>query len=99
LKKQVLTLEDYLINTTIGILGIFDVADKMGFQNMKKKITVKHLADWGVGSRLLFSTYQFLGHLQLEIPPVLLPNVIGGDPWYNASVNGNNEFLSDRCLL
>ena len=22
-------------------------------------------------------------------------NILGGDPWYNASVNGNNEYLSD----
>ena len=23
-------------------------------------------------------------------------NIMGGDPWYNASVNGNNEYLSDK---
>ena len=26
-------------------------------------------------------------------------NIMGGDPWYNASVNGNNEFLSDSDYL
>ena len=29
------------VNTTIGILGTIDVANKMGFQNMKLRITVK----------------------------------------------------------
>ena len=26
-------------------------------------------------------------------------NVFGGDPWYNASTHGNNEFLSERLYL
>ena len=26
-------------------------------------------------------------------------NVMGGDPWYNASVQGNNEFLSESVFL
>ena len=26
-------------------------------------------------------------------------NVFGGDPWYNASVNGNNEFLDESVFL
>ena len=26
-------------------------------------------------------------------------NVLGGDPWYNASTHGNNEFLSQRVYL
>jgi len=26
-------------------------------------------------------------------------NVLGGDPWYNASAHGNNEFLSEGLFL
>ena len=26
-------------------------------------------------------------------------NVLGGDPWHNASVHGNNEFLSEGLFL
>jgi len=26
-------------------------------------------------------------------------NVLGGDPWYNASTHGNNEFLSEKLYL
>ena len=26
-------------------------------------------------------------------------NVMGGDPWYNASVHGNNEFLSEGLYI
>ena len=26
-------------------------------------------------------------------------NVLGGDPWYNASIHGNNEFLSEGLYI
>ena len=26
-------------------------------------------------------------------------NVLGGDPWYNASIHGNNEFLNEGVFL
>ena len=26
-------------------------------------------------------------------------NVLGGDPWYNASVHGNNEFLNQNVFM
>ena len=26
-------------------------------------------------------------------------NIVGGDPWYNASVGGNNEFLNENVFL
>ncbi len=26
-------------------------------------------------------------------------NVLGGDPWYNASIHGNNEFLSEGVYM
>jgi phospholipid-binding lipoprotein MlaA len=26
-------------------------------------------------------------------------NIMGGDPWYNASMNGNNEYLSESTYL
>tara|TARA_B100001173_G_scaffold253732_1_gene225209 strand:- start:165 stop:506 length:342 start_codon:yes stop_codon:yes gene_type:complete len=26
-------------------------------------------------------------------------NVLGGDPWYNASIHGNNEFLSEGMYI
>ena len=33
----------FLINTTVGILGIFDPASKIGLKKMKMKIMDKHL--------------------------------------------------------
>ena len=40
----------FAINTTIGILGIFDVAQKMGFPDYEKEDYGQTLGVWGVGS-------------------------------------------------
>ena len=39
----------FIINTTIGILGIFDVAKEMGFSEYEKEDYGQTLAVWGVG--------------------------------------------------
>ena len=45
LKKAGINTGRFVVNTTVGILGIFDVQKKWVFQNMKKKIMVKHLVN------------------------------------------------------
>ena len=40
----------FIINTTVGILGIFDVAEKMGFPEYEKEDYGQTLGVWGVGS-------------------------------------------------
>ena len=56
----------FVVNTTVGILGIFDVAEKWVFLNMKKKIMVKHWAH-GVWVLVVMLSCQFWGHQLLEI--------------------------------
>ena len=40
-----------------------------------------------------------LGPSNLRDPAGSFINVMGGDPWYNASTHGNNEFLSQQVYL
>ena len=47
----------FLINSTIGVLGIIDVASYMGMQNYEKEDYGQSLAKAGVGPGCLF--YQF----------------------------------------
>ena len=42
-KKAGVNTGRFIVNTTVGVVGIFDVAEKIGFQSMKKKIMAKHL--------------------------------------------------------
>ena len=83
----------FVINTTVGILGIFNVAKKMGFSDYEKEDYGQTLGLWGVGAGC-YVVLPVLGPSTVRDTAGSFINVLGGDPWYNASVSGNNEFLS-----
>ena len=83
----------FAINTTVGILGIFDVAEKIGFSEYIKEDYGQTLGRWGVGPGC-YVVLPVLGPSTVRDATGSFLNVLGGDPYYNASVHGNNEFLS-----
>ena len=88
----------FIINTTVGILGIFDVATKMGFSEYEKEDYGQTLGLWGFGPGC-YIVLPVLGPSTIRDTAGSFANVLGGDPWYNASVHGNNEFLSDSVYI
>tara|TARA_B100000795_G_scaffold946_1_gene633 strand:+ start:372 stop:1130 length:759 start_codon:yes stop_codon:yes gene_type:complete len=89
----------FVINTTVGILGIFNVAKKMGFSDYEKEDYGQTLGVWGVGPGC-YLVLPVLGPSTVRDTAGSFVNVLGGDPWYNASTHGNNEYLrkSDYML-
>jgi phospholipid-binding lipoprotein MlaA len=87
-----------VINTTLGLLGTIDVANKMGFPKYEKEDYGQTLGAWGVGPGC-YLVLPVLGPTTLRDAAGSFVNVLGGDPWYNASSHGNNEFLSDQLYL
>tara|TARA_E500000178_G_scaffold47824_1_gene43058 strand:- start:1192 stop:1992 length:801 start_codon:yes stop_codon:yes gene_type:complete len=87
-----------IVNTTIGILGFVDVANKMGFPKYVKEDYGQTLGAWGVGPGC-YVVLPILGPSTVRDTAGSFVNVFGGDPWYNASTHGNNEFLSERLYL
>ena len=87
-----------IVNTTIGILGFVDVANKMGFPKYVKEDYGQTLGAWGVGPGC-YVVLPILGPSTVRDTAGAFVNVFGGDPWYNASTHGNNEFLSERLYL
>ena len=87
-----------VINTTIGILGTIDMANKMGFPKYVKEDYGQTLGAWGVGPGC-YLVLPVLGPSNLRDTAGSFANVMGGDPWYNASSHGNNEFLSEKVYL
>ena len=83
----------FIVNTTIGILGIFDVAEKMGFSEYEKEDYGQTLGVWGFGAGC-YVVLPVLGPSTIRDTAGSFINVLGGDPWYNASTHGNNEYLS-----
>ena len=86
------------VNSTVGLLGTIDVANKMGFPKYVKEDYGQTLGVWGFGPGC-YLVLPVLGPSTIRDTAGSFANVIGGDPWYNASAHGNNEFLSEKIYL
>ena len=93
-KIAVINTGRLVINSTVGILGIIDVADDLGFPKYEKEDYGQTLGKWGVGPGC-YIVLPVLGPSTIRDTAGSFINVMGGDPWYNASVSGNNEYLSE----
>jgi len=69
------------------------VAQKMGFTEYEKEDYGQTLGTMGVGAGC-YLVLPVLGPSTIRDTAGSFINVLGGDPWYNFSTNGNNEFLS-----
>ena len=87
-----------VVNTTVGLLGTIDVANKIGFPKYEKEDYGQTLGVWGVGPGC-YLVLPVLGPSTIRDTAGSFVNVLGGDPWYNASVHGNNEFLNENVFL
>jgi phospholipid-binding lipoprotein MlaA len=88
----------FVVNTTVGILGIFDAAQKMGFSEYEKEDYGQTLGLMGVGPGC-YLVLPVLGPSTVRDTFGSFMNVMGGDPWYNASTHGNNEYLSKSLYM
>ena len=97
-KKAGVNTGRLVVNTTIGILGIVDAAEKLGFPEYEKEDYGQTFGTWGIGPGC-YLVLPVLGPSTVRDTAGSFVNVIGGDPWYNASVSGNNEFLTDKAFM
>jgi phospholipid-binding lipoprotein MlaA len=81
------TVARFAINTTAGILGFFDPAEKMGFSDGGKEDYGQTLAIWGTGSGCYF-VLPILGPTTARDFVGTVAN-IWGDPWYSMTVSDN----------
>ncbi len=88
----------FIINTTVGILGIFDVAENMGFSEYEKEDYGQTFGVWGMGAGC-YVVLPVLGPSTVRDTAGSFINVLGGDPWYNASAKGNNHYLNDSDYI
>ena len=97
-KTAIINTGRLVVNTTVGLLGTVDVANKMGFPKYEKEDYGQTLGKWGVGPGC-YLVLPVLGPSTVRDTAGSFANVFGGDPWYNASVHGNNEFLSEGAYI
>ena len=86
----------FAVNTTVGILGIFDVATKMNFPEYEREDYGQTFGAWGIGAGC-YVVLPVIGPSTVRGAFGSFVNVLGGDPYYNMSVHGNNQYL-DRDL-
>ena len=98
LKRAGVNTGRFIVNTTVGVLGIFDVAEKMGFSEYEKEDYGQTLGKWGVGAGC-YVVLPILGPSTVRDTLGSFVNILGGDPYYNASTHGNNEYLSDTLYM
>ena len=84
----------FLVNSTVGILGIFDPAAKIGLNNYEKEDWGQTLATWGVGEGC-YLVLPILGPSTARDTIGSLANYIGGDAWYNITVRNDTRYVSD----
>ena len=93
-KTAIINTGRLAVNTTVGLLGTVDVANKMGFPKYVKEDYGQTLGKWGVGPGC-YIVLPVLGPSTIRDTAGSFANVLGGDPWHNASIHGNNQFLSE----
>ena len=84
----------FIINSTVGVLGIFDPASKMGLNNYEKEDWGQTLGTWGIGEGC-YLVLPILGPSTLRDTVGSLTTYMGGDAWYNVTVKNDTHYVSD----
>ena len=83
-----------IINSTLGIAGIFDVASYYGLQKLEKEDYGQTLGTWGVGEGCYF-VLPVLGPTTVRDSIGSLANATGGDAWYNVTVANDTQYFNE----
>ena len=84
----------FIVNTTFGIVGIFNVAEKIGFPEYEKEDYGQTLGVMGVGEGC-YLVLPVLGPSTARDTFGSLANMMGGDPWYNVTTVNDTQYFSD----
>ena len=84
----------FAINTTVGILGIFDPAAAMGFEKKEKEDYGQTFGSWGVGPGC-YLVLPVLGPSTVRDTVGTVATFVGGDPWYNVTTRNNTNYFNE----
>ena len=83
-----------LLNSTVGILGIVDVAEQIGFPEYEKEDFGQSFAKHGMGPGC-YLVLPVLGPSTARDAISSTLNFVGGDAWYNLTVRNDTQYFSD----
>ena len=84
----------FLINSTVGVLGLIDVAEYIGFSDYEKEDYGQSLAVHGAGPGC-YIVLPVLGPSTARDAVSSVANFLGGDAWYNVTVRNDTHHFSD----
>ena len=84
----------FIVNSTVGIIGIFDPASAVGLNSYEKEDYGQTLGSWGVGEGC-YVVLPVLGPSTARDAIGSLGNYLGGDAWYNVTVRNDTRYFSD----
>ena len=83
-----------IVNTTLGIVGLFDVATGLGFEKLDKEDYGQTLAAWGMGPGC-YIVLPILGPSTARGAVGQAISFFGGDPWYNITSENDTRYFKD----
>ena len=84
----------FVINTTLGILGLIDVAEYLGLSGFEKEDYGQSFAKLGAGPGC-YIVLPVLGPSTARDTVASTLNFLGGDPWYNITVKNDTQNFND----
>ncbi len=84
----------FIVNTTVGVVGIFDVAKKIGFTEYEKEDYGQTLGVMGIGPGC-YVVLPVLGPSTIRDTAGSFANILGGDAWYNVTIANDTKHFSD----
>ena len=84
----------FIVNSTVGIIGIFDPASAIGLNSYEKEDFGQTLGSWGMGEGC-YIVLPVLGPSTARDALGSLGNYLGGDAWYNVTVKNDTQYFSD----
>ncbi len=84
----------FVLNTTVGILGIFDPAAALGFEKKEKEDYGQTLGRWGMGPGC-YIVLPILGPSTVRDTVGSVANLVGGDPWFNVTVANDTTYFNE----
>ena len=84
-----------VINTTLGILGLFDVARSLGFADYEKEDYGQTLGALGVKEGC-YLVLPILGPSTVRDATGSFVNLLGGDAWYNVTVKNDTQYFNEK---
>ena len=84
----------FIINSTFGIVGIFDPANALGFEKLEKEDFGQTFGAMGIGEGC-YLVLPVIGPSTVRDAFGSLVSMTGGDAWYNVTVRNDTQYFNE----